>query len=116
MYGEKDSSTFAHHCVDRKRWEWLGKEEERIYKETKKRVSLRTQGNIHPTVKPLKLACYLITIGSRPGDVILDPFMGSGTMPIGAKTLGRHYIAFEIETENVKIAKARLSVVQKELF
>ena len=32
--------------------------------------------NIHPTVKPLKLMSYLVTIGSRPGDTILDPFMG----------------------------------------
>ncbi len=35
--------------------------------------------NIHPTVKPLKLMSYLVTLGSRPNDVILDPFIGSGT-------------------------------------
>jgi hypothetical protein len=35
--------------------------------------------NHHPTVKPLRLMAYLITLGSRPGDVVLDPFLGSGT-------------------------------------
>lgn len=116
LYWEKDSSSFGYHQVEKERWRWLGQREERIYKEIGKRVSLRARGNIHPTVKPLKLVSYLITIGSRPGDVILDPFMGSGTMPVGAKILGRHYIAFETERENVKIAEARLSAVQEQLI
>ncbi|GAH77891.1 unnamed protein product [marine sediment metagenome] len=59
-------------------------------------------------MKPLKLGFYLATIGSREGDVILDPFGGSGWMAIAAKFLKRHYIIFETEKENVKIAKARL--------
>lgn len=116
LYWEKDSSSFGFHQIDKERWQWLGQEEKRIHEETGKRLFLRAKGNIHPTVKPLKLACYLITIGSRPGDIILDPFAGSGTIPVGAKILGRNYIAFETEAENVRIAKARLSVVQKELF
>lgn len=108
LYWEKDNSNFGYHQIDRKKWEWLGKEEERIYKETGKRVSLKASGNIHPTIKPLKLGFYLATIGSREGDIILDPFGGSGWMAIVAKALGRHYIIFETIKENVKIAKARL--------
>ena len=45
--------------------------------------------NIHPTVKPLKLMSYLITLGSREKDIILDPFAGSGTTCIAAQQLGR---------------------------
>lgn len=64
--------------------------------------------NGHPTVKPLKLMSYLITLGSRKGDIILDPFVGSGTTCLAAKKLGREYIGIEREPEYVEIAKARL--------
>ena len=63
----------------------------------------------HPTVKPLKLMSYLITLGSRPGDVVLDPFLGSGTTAIAAKQLGRNYVGIEREAEYVEIATARLN-------
>lgn len=116
LYWEKDNSSFGYHQVGRQRWEWLGKEEERIHKETGKRINLRARGNIHPTVKPLKLGSYLITIGSRRGDAVLDPFGGSGWTAIAAKALGRHYIVFETIKENVEIAKLRLSQIQLELL
>ena len=64
--------------------------------------------NYHPTVKPLKLMSYLITLGSRVGDVVLDPFAGSGTTCIAAKAIERHYIGIEREREFVQIARARL--------
>ena len=64
--------------------------------------------NIHPTVKPLKLMSYLITIGSRPGDTILDPFMGSGTTGVAAKILHRNFIGFEIEGKYFEIAQQRI--------
>lgn len=66
------------------------------------------EGNFHPTVKPLKLMSYLITLGSRHGDVVLEPFAGSGTTCLAAKNLGRTYIGIEREAEYVKIAEARL--------
>lgn len=65
--------------------------------------------NNHPTVKPLKLMSYLITLGSREGDIILDPFMGSGTTCLSASLLGRKYIGIEREEEYCKIAEGRLS-------
>jgi len=71
--------------------------------------------NAHPTVKPLKLMSYLITLGSRPGDVVLDPFLGSGTTAIAAKQLGRQYIGIEREAEYVEIAEARIKTVQPTL-
>ena len=64
--------------------------------------------NVHPTVKPLKLMLYLITIGSRLGDTILDPFMGSGTTGVAAKMLHRNFIGFEIEGKYFEIAKERI--------
>ena len=64
--------------------------------------------NFHPCVKPLALMSYLITLGSRVGDVVVDPFCGSGTTCLSAKMLGRHYIGIEREAEYVKIAEARV--------
>lgn len=71
--------------------------------------------NIHPTVKPLTLMSYLITLGSRQGDVVLDPFLGSGTTAIAAKQLGRKYIGIEREEEYVEIAEARIAATQDTL-
>ena len=64
--------------------------------------------NHHPTVKPLKLMSYLITLGSREGDTVLDPFMGSGTTPLASKQMGRNYIGIEREEEYFKICCARV--------
>ncbi|MDP3041765.1 MAG: DNA methyltransferase [Candidatus Omnitrophota bacterium] len=69
--------------------------------------------NFHPTVKPTKLMSYLITLGSRPGDVVLDPFVGSGTTCIAAKMLNRNYIGIEKEKEYYQIAIKRLKSVSK---
>ena len=71
----------------------------------------KTKGNVHPTCKPIKLMSYLITLGSREGDVILDPFVGSGTTCIAAKMLSRKFIGVEKEEEYVEIAEARLKSV-----
>ena len=68
--------------------------------------TLRT--NTHPTVKPLKLFSYLITMGSREGDTVLDPFVGSGTTYIAATQLHRKPIGIEINPDYIEIAKARV--------
>jgi len=69
--------------------------------------------NFHPTVKPIKLMSYLITLGSRPNDVVLDPFVGSGTTCVAAEMLNRKYIGIEKEKEYYEIAKKRLKAVPK---
>jgi DNA modification methylase len=63
----------------------------------------------HPTIKPLKIVRNLIINSSLEGDLVLDPFTGSGTTAVAAKTLGRKYIGFEINTEYVEIANNRLA-------
>ncbi|HXG51124.1 MAG TPA: site-specific DNA-methyltransferase [candidate division Zixibacteria bacterium] len=67
--------------------------------------------NFHPTVKPVKLMAYLITLGSRPGDTVLDPFVGSGTTCVAARMLGRKCVGIEKEREYAEIAKARLKAL-----
>jgi site-specific DNA-methyltransferase (adenine-specific) len=64
--------------------------------------------NTHPTVKPIKLMEYLVKMITPPGGVVLDPFAGSGTTLIAAKTQGFNYIGIELTPEYVEIAEARL--------
>jgi DNA modification methylase len=67
------------------------------------------RANHHPTVKPIAIMSYLVALGSRPNDVVLDPFMGSGTTGIAAKILGRDFIGIEIDPEYFEIARMRIS-------
>jgi site-specific DNA-methyltransferase (adenine-specific) len=67
-----------------------------------------TDTNNHPTVKPIKLFSYLVNLGSQPNDLILDPFMGSGTTAIASKINNRNYIGFELESEYHTISTHRI--------
>jgi site-specific DNA-methyltransferase (adenine-specific) len=71
--------------------------------------------SVHPTQKPIALMAYLIATYSRPGDVVLDPFLGSGTTAVAAKTLGRTCIGVEREEAYVDVAYARLRAVATSL-
>lgn len=73
-----------------------------------------TVKNVHPTVKPIKLMSYLIVLGSREGDIVLDPFSGSGTTLVAAKMLGRKYIGCEMDKSYCEIIEARLESVKEE--
>jgi site-specific DNA-methyltransferase (adenine-specific) len=70
--------------------------------------------NYHPTVKPISLMSYLVTLGSREGDLVLDPFVGSGTTCIAAKLLSRKYIGMEMDDEYVVIAQERIKAHKPE--
>ena len=62
----------------------------------------------HPTQKPVKLIEEIIKIHSNPGDLVLDPFMGSGTTAISAFNTGRHYVGFELDEKYFKILTSRI--------
>lgn len=70
--------------------------------------------NTHPTVKPISLFKYLITMGSREGDLVLDPFMGSGTTAIACEQIARDWIGIEKIPEYVEVFKARLANYRKQ--
>lgn len=71
---------------------------------------------LHPTVKPLKLIKWLIEHYTNKGDMICDPFMGSGTTAVACKEMNRDFIGFEINPEYVEMANKRLSKVQMAMF
>ncbi len=66
---------------------------------------------LHPTQKPEALLYRVILASSRPGDVILDPFFGTGTTGAVAHALGRHYIGIERESRYIEAARQRLAAL-----
>ena len=64
--------------------------------------------NHHPTVKPLSLMQWLVRLVARPGDVVLDPFTGSGTTGVACAKEGRDFIGIELDAEYVEIARRRI--------
>ena len=77
-------------------------------KVTEKRI---TKGNFHPTAKPVKLMQYLITLGSRKGDIILDPFTGSGSTGVAAIQLDREFVGIELSPDYMEIAEKRIKAL-----
>lgn len=63
----------------------------------------------YPTQKPLALLERIIRLGSDPGDVVLDPFCGSGTTLVAAKLLGREFIGFDVSVDAINITNSRLA-------
>lgn len=63
----------------------------------------------HPATFPLELPNWFIRLFTKPGDLVLDPFLGSGTTAVAAKRAGRRYIGIEILPEYVEIARNSLA-------
>jgi len=78
---------------------------------------IRAQRHVtpHPTEKPEQLLERIILIGSREGDMVLDPFMGSGTTGVVAKRYNRNFTGIEINPEYFKIAKERMEITPVKL-
>ncbi len=68
----------------------------------------------HPTQKAEKLYAKLILASSEPGDMVFDPFLGSGTASVAAKKLGRHYCGIELNEEYCLWAEKRLSLADSD--
>lgn len=122
------SAEFAVWAVKGKNWIFNYEELKKINSETQKDGSLKqmrdvwlmplVQGSerlrgkngraLHPTQKPREMLKRIITASSNKGDVVLDPFLGSGTTAVVAKELGRNWIGIEKDKEYVAIARNRL--------
>lgn len=86
-----------------------------VPKPAKKEKMLGTDKTIHPTIKPIKLMSYIITLFTREGDWVIDPFLGSGTTGLASKLINRNFIGVEREKEYFDICEERLSVSREEL-
>ncbi|MCS7299740.1 MAG: site-specific DNA-methyltransferase [Spirochaetia bacterium] len=69
-----------------------------------------------PTKLPLNLVKRILLFSSREGDLVFDPFLGSGTVSVAAKEMGRHYLGFEIVPEYYDLANERLKNIQNNLI
>ena len=72
------------------------------------------ENTAHPTQKPEKLLAKLILASSEEGDVILDPFLGSGTTSVTARKLGRHFVGVEQNEQYCAWAEKRLALAAAE--
>lgn len=68
----------------------------------------RGEGNIHPTVKPIKLMEYLIKLVTPEGGIVLDPFMGSGTTGVSCLPNGFKFVGIEREKQYMSIVRRRI--------
>jgi site-specific DNA-methyltransferase (adenine-specific) len=68
----------------------------------------------HPTQKPEKLLAKVMLASSNPGDLVLDPFMGSGTTSVVAKKLGRRYVGIEADEVFACLAEKRLELAKQD--
>ena len=68
----------------------------------------------HPTQKPEKLLAKIILASSRPGDIVFDPFLGSGTTSVVAKKLGRKYVGVERDLKYCCLAEKRLAFAEQD--
>lgn len=74
----------------------------------KERIKGKDNRAIHPTQKPEEMLRRIILASSNKGDVVLDPFLGSGTTAVVAKRLGRKWIGIEKEEKYIKISNLRI--------
>ena len=88
--------------IEKFEWEWNG-----FIQGDGKGGRQRVERN-HPSQKPIELIQWIIKLFSKENDIILDPFLGSGTTAIACKMLKRNYIGIEISPDYVRIAEDRL--------
>src|SRR3546814_11123155 len=72
------------------------------------RLKAEDGGKAHPTQKPESLLARVLLAASRPGDVVLDPFFGTGTTGAVAKRLGRRWIGIERDPGYAEIGRAHV--------
>lgn len=98
VFGKKSGATFNGHCDN-----------------TVLRYPIYQNANsFHPTMKPIELFKKLIYTSTNKGDLVYDPFMGSGTTAIAAHELGRRWLGSEINPEYVRLANRRIEPIMKQ--
>lgn len=82
----------------------------------KERIKDKTGRAAHPTQKPENLLERIIIASSNKGNVVLDPFLGSGTTGFVAQKLGRKWIGIETDDKYIKIAEKRIKSIMNDLI
>lgn len=100
---------------------WIVKDEKRVFFDKEKSAfrtniwRMNTDKNPHPAPFPYIMAANIINCCSKEGDIVYDPFMGSGTTALASVKLGRQYIGSEISEKYVSMAKEKIKIEQSQL-
>jgi DNA modification methylase len=93
---------------------WIGRE--KVYPTNVLHLATEVTNKRHSAAFPLELPSWFIRLFTKPGDIVLDPFVGSGTTAVAARKLGRHFIGVEIKPEYFELAEAAIAEITPSLF
>ncbi len=88
---------------------WLGRD--MVYPNNVLHMATESSNKKHSAVFPAALPSWFIKLFTKPGDIVLDPFVGSGTTAVAARSLGRRFVGIDIRAEYVELANKRLMSV-----
>jgi len=92
---------------------WVGRK--KVYPNNVLHMATECSNRNHSAVFPLDLPSWFIKLFTEPNDIVLDPFVGSGTTAVAATQLGRKYVGIDIESRFVEICQERISDTQIKL-
>ncbi len=93
---------------------WIGRH--MVYPNNVIHMSTECSNRNHSAAFPLELPTWFIKLFTGEGDLVLDPFVGSGTTAEAAKLLGRHYLGIDLSPEFYKLAEERVGQTQRRLL
>ena len=93
--------------LGRKVANWLNRD--KVYPTNVLHMATESSNKNHSAVFPLPLPMWFIKLFTKKGDIVLDPFMGSGTTGVAAKSLGRNFIGIDVKSEYCKSAMKRIN-------
>ncbi len=93
---------------------WLGRE--MVYPDNVIHMATECANRGHSAVFPVDLPTWFIKLFTLEGDLVLDPFIGSGTTAVAAKRLGRNYVGIDVNEEYCRLAEQRVRQEQPRLF
>jgi DNA modification methylase len=92
---------------------WIGRD--RVYPTNVIHMATECSNRNHSATFPVDLPAWFIKLFTQPGDVVLDPFIGSGTTALAAAQWGRYYVGIDISKDYVELARKRMSHAQIQL-
>lgn len=93
---------------------WIGRE--KVYPTNVLYLATEVTNKNHSATFPLDLPSWFIRLFTKPGDIVLDPFIGSGTTAMAARKLGRHFVGIEIKPEYFELAETAIADFAPSLF
>lgn len=92
---------------------WVGRK--KVYPHNVLHLATECSNRNHSAAFPIELPTWFIKLFTKPGDMVLDPFLGSGTTAVAAIELGRRYIGIDTEADYVELSKERIFETQIKL-